>query len=742
MTSHKKNLLISIIFCFFLFILSYVILHIFIKQAINDSCEEQLTKINRQSVELGKIKIETSLDKRMDIFMKNVIEAGAITQDAIDEKKIIELIKYYKKENFVEIMGVVIEDQGIFIDDQDKRVAITKKEVYDILLTKNISSYSIRGEDYLVIKHAYTDYKERKLTIVYVYKDNSVSRDILVPVYTEWGISCIVDSNGNGVFFSNKDQSIIELDNIFDVIAEFSKNNIAVINKMKLDFISSNSGTIKYKKTDEIKYLAYTPIQYEDLYLCTIVPSHVVEDEVNAIKELNMLSIFVILFDILLVFSFFRMIDIGKRREENKILNLDSVTNGHSYKKFHEELAKFYTGNHKDTIFMSIDIDNFKIVNTVLGKECGDQVLMEIYRILEFHIGNQGCYCRKEADEFLAYYQYKDQEDVQYVVDSICRSIRHIKLPQNHILIPSVGICYMNNKNISLDNIEINSIIAKKRSKNKINEFYSYFEERNYHEMIDHKSILDDMVIAIREKQFKLLFQPKFDAKTKKISGAEALIRWTKPDQTTVYPSEFIPVAEKTGFITFIDSYVFQEVCRKQAEWLKKGYEIVPISINVSREKLKDQAFLYEFLKIIGEVGLNKDFVQLEITEGDTYSYGTVRNNIVDLIKQAGFKVLIDDFGMGYSSLSMLKNIKADYLKIDRSFIIDESDSGKSMVRHIAQIAKLFDYKIIAEGVETQEQYEFLKDECDEIQGYYFSQPLEEEEFLKRYLPHAEGEEF
>ena len=230
---------------------------------------------------------------------------------------------------------------------------------------------------------------------------------------------------------------------------------------------------------------------------------------------------------------------------------------------------------------MAIDLDNFKIVNTVLGTKCGDEILKKIYKILEFHIGDNGCYCRKIADEFLAYYEYKDSEDVEHIVNSICESIRHIRLPKSHILVPSVGICYMNNKYISMENLEINAIIAKNKSKNKINEFYSYFEDDNLNEMVDNKNILDDMNKALINKEFRLVYQPKFDAKTQKIVGAEALIRWTKEDNTTIYPNQFIPIAEETGFITFIDSYVFRKVCKNQAEWIKKGYDVVPISVNI-----------------------------------------------------------------------------------------------------------------------------------------------------------------
>lgn len=730
----KKNLLFSIIFCIFVFLISFFTLNKFINNAMNKNSEKQLLRVNKQSAELGKVKIQTVLDDKLDIFIKNVLSSGAIEGDKINNQKIVELIRNFRKENFIEIMGVISGNEGIFINQNNEIMTIDQKIIYDILALKRISKYSINGEDYLVIKNSLDDSNGHNITTVYLHKNNSKNTDLLVPVYTELGCSYVVDSNGNGIFYSTKDSTSVRVDNIFNTIVSFSEENIDSVNKMKLDMLNEKSAIIKYKGQNEIRYMAYSPIGFEDLYLCTIIPEYVISDNVKEIENLNLISTIIITIDIILIFGFFKVIESIQRKKENKILNLDSLTNGNSYKKFNDELKKIYKKKELKAIYMSIDLDNFKIVNTVLGKECGDQVLKNIYKILEFHIGSNGCYCRKEADEFLAYYEYKDHEDLEYIVNSICESIRHIKLSQNHILIPSVGICYMNNKDMPVESLEINAIIAKKKSKNKINKFYSYFKESNFYEMIDNKNILDDMNNAIKNKEFRLVYQPKFDAKTKKVVGAEALIRWVKSDNSIVFPNEFIPIAEKTGFITFIDSYVFREVCEKQVEWLKKGYDIVPISLNLSREKIKDQNFLYEYLKIIGELGLEKEYVQLEITEGDIYSYDNVRSNVLDLIKDAGFKVLIDDFGVGYSSLSMLKDIKADFLKIDRSFIIDETTSGKAMVKYIAKIAKIFNYKIVAEGVETEEQYNFLKEECDEIQGYYFSKPLEEEEFIDKYL--------
>ena len=736
-TLNKKELLITIIFCISIFFISIFTLNKFLYNTINENSEEQLSKANKQNIEVARFKIETTIDNKLDIFIENLLESGAIESNQTYTEKLTELIRNFRKENFIEIMGVIVENKGIFLNENDEIVEIDQNTIHDILSEeKSIFKYSINGVDYLVIKNSLNSDDKNHVTTVYLKKDKSKNKDLIIPVYTGEGCSYVIDNDGQGIFNSTKYGSQVFLNNTFDVILSYSEKNSDEVNKMKLDMLNKKSGIIKYEGPNEKRWMSYAPIGFDDLYLCTMVPQNIIYSNVDEILNLNLISICVIIIDIILIFGFFKFVEKFKIKEFKKIQSLDPVTKGNSYKKFNKELKKIYECKDKElkAIYMAIDLDNFKIVNTILSKQCGDEVLKKVYEILELNIGNDGCYCRRQSDEFLAYYKYKNYEDVENIVNTICESIRNIRLPQNHMLVPSVGVCYMDNKNISIENLEVNAIIAKKKSKNKLNQFYSYFKESNLDEIIDNKNILDDMNNALINKEFRLVYQPKFDAKTQKIVGAEALIRWRKADNSDIFPNEFIPIAEKTGFITFIDTYVFKLVCEKQAEWMEKGYDIVPISVNISREKLKDESFIYEYLKIIGNIGIEKEYVELEITEGDTYSYD-VKTNIVDIIKDAGFKVLIDDFGVGYSSLTMLKNVHADVLKLDRSFVIDESSSGKYMLKHIIKIAKAFEYKVLAEGVETEEQYKLLLNEdCDEIQGYYFSKPLEEEDFVDKYL--------
>ena len=250
--------------------------------------------------------------------------------------------------------------------------------------------------------------------------------------------------------------------------------------------------------------------------------------------------------------------------------------------------------------------------------------------------------------------------------------------------------------------------------------------------IIEKKNMTDSIYQALENKSFIPYFQPKFDAKTKKIVGAEALIRWQKEDGSFVSPAKFIPIVEEVMIIAEIDKYMFEAVCKQQYIWKTKGLKILPISVNLSRNKLYNANFIDEYMSILSKYKLEPKDIQFEITEGTLYTEEKIGEKIIMTLKNLGFDILIDDFGVGYSSISMIRDINATEMKIDKSFIDDTSEKGKALINYVIKIAKVIDMKTVAEGVETKEQYEFLlKHNCDIIQGYYFAKPMPAKEYEK-----------
>ncbi|WP_236879340.1 putative bifunctional diguanylate cyclase/phosphodiesterase [Clostridioides difficile] len=240
---------------------------------------------------------------------------------------------------------------------------------------------------------------------------------------------------------------------------------------------------------------------------------------------------------------------------------------------------------------------------------------------------------------------------------------------------------------------------------------------------------------ALEKGEFIVYYQPKYSlGDVNEIEGAEALIRWNSPEFGFISPIDFIPLFEKNGFIVNIDMFVFEEVCKTLNKWINKGYTPVPISVNMSRVHLYRDNFIENITDLISKYNISPEFIELELTESVVFDNLNILIDIMKKIKEIGFLISMDDFGSGYSSLNLLKDLSFDILKLDRGFLIETTDTkrGKIIISKIVEMAKAIDIKVICEGVETYEQVEFLKEiGCDKVQGYLFAKPMVLDEFEK-----------
>ena len=247
-------------------------------------------------------------------------------------------------------------------------------------------------------------------------------------------------------------------------------------------------------------------------------------------------------------------------------------------------------------------------------------------------------------------------------------------------------------------------------------------------------SIEDDMHKALLNNEFVMFLQPKHSIKTGRIIGAEALARWNHPTKGMVSPGDFIPVFEQNGFIIKLDEFIWEQACRQIRDWIDAGIEPVPISVNISREYIHTIDVTSTLLKLVEKYDIPISLLELEITE--SFDSNGVEE-IVKRMKKAGFKMLMDDFGSGYSSLNMLKSTPFDVLKIDKSFLDEfmESSRGRKIIEHTISMSQDIGLDIIAEGVETLEQAKFLSEcGCDAAQGFYYSKPIPAPDFNKRLI--------
>lgn len=411
---------------------------------------------------------------------------------------------------------------------------------------------------------------------------------------------------------------------------------------------------------------------------------------------------------------------------------LESFSNDRNPRIFNTRISRLIKANPgTDFAFVQFDIKGFKFLNENYGEDFGNEILNNIFNILKFFVSDTFIFSRLTADVFMFVMAYKKKEDVISFITELEDQINTYKNVRFRICF---GINFA--ENLSRPpryNGDCAAIARFACKKNAISHYVIYSnEQRNSQRMKD--DLEGNLRIAISRNEFAMYLQPKYDIATKKVCGAEALVRWVRPDGIIVPPGDFIPLAESNGFILDIDHFMRKEACRTIKQWMDLGIAPVPISVNVSRAHLDNLDFISILNSCVEEFSIPKKYLEIEITE-------TIQNSNTDssieALKKAGYKLLMDDFGTGYSSLKMINETPFDVLKIDHSFLNTflNSERGKKIIAHAINMSLDIGLETIAEGVETEEQEAFLlSNGCRTAQGFLFSRPLTLNEFNLRFM--------
>jgi len=385
-----------------------------------------------------------------------------------------------------------------------------------------------------------------------------------------------------------------------------------------------------------------------------------------------------------------------------------------------------------------LDIDRFKMINDTLGYKAGDEILKKISFRLKNHIPHNGHLGRFSGDKFsIILSNYERPDDIRRLckelLDSISVPIEYAG--QEYYIAASIGISIYPNDGVQTETLLKNADLALNRCKVQGgNKFSFYSTEMN--EQVKYRIELESYLRKALEKQeFFLCYQPIYHLKTGNIFGSEALIRWNHPKLGLIPPNEFIPLAEETGLIRDIGRWVLIESCKQNNLWQKEGLGKLRISVNVSPQQFQHEMFLLDVKEALEISGMDPRYLHLELTESVMLRNMNYSIAVMKELQDLGVKVSIDDFGTGYSSLNYLRNLPANTLKIDRSFIhnMDQDSSHIAIIKAIITMGKGLSMKIIAEGVETKDQLELLeKLNCHYAQGFYMHKPLDVEEFYKK----------
>ena len=434
---------------------------------------------------------------------------------------------------------------------------------------------------------------------------------------------------------------------------------------------------------------------------------------------------------------------VGAREDITEFSEKDVLTGGYNRRGFiriTERLLNEVPDRTKYAVLF-FNVKNFKAVNELFGVESGDVVLQNIFRTLTHSKLSPVITARVESDHFVCLVENKnlDFEELTSVCDN-----KFVKDGKCMNLIIRCGIFYVEEKPMKISGMIDRAKLAKRYITDEYVQPYMVYDHSMQVAYIDKAKLAGELQEGIAKEQFKVYYQPVIDTKTGKIASAEALIRWIHPDKGFISPALFIPALEENGHISELDFYVLKKVWQFINDRCENNKFVVPISVNLSWMDFYDEIMMEKILKEMDRFRENgrEHMARFEITET---SYAAIRENrsgILESLRIKNAKILLDDFGSGFSSFGMLQDYDFDILKIDMSFIrkIGENPKTKSIVYSIIGMAHEIGIKTVAEGVETEEQVSFLRQSgCDYIQGYYYSKPLPEEEFVE-FLEKADAE--
>lgn len=630
-------------------------------------------------------------------------------------------------------------DQNVFVADKDgnaffgdgKNLNIAGRRYFRLAMQgkQNISDRLVSratGDDIFVIS-------------VPIYLGNQVVGSVQKPylpqrmydictisLFSSQGYMHIINSDGYIMISSHRTNYSEESDNFFRNI--YAQGNQIAAAQVETDVKDNRAGFMEITNGGQKIFSAYTPLEdIHDWYLISSVATDAVSPNANTVVKIFYFILLAIAF--VMGGSLFYFLSYKNRQQSNleQIAFVDSITHGNTYNKFVLQLDEtLKKPDDKQYYLLAFDIDNFKYVNSFYGFDFGDQVLRRIYSEISDALSGEELLARVSGDHFVVLLEDASKTRLKELMKpSINEKDVQIYLSAGLYEITD----YSESINLMVDKASSAAQMAKGQLPRRI---VTYLEEYNK-TMIYNEQLKRQMEIALAQREIVPFYQPKVDVDTRKLIGAEALARWRRAeDGRMISPGDFIPLCEKTGQIVNVDFMIFEQVLEFLARNLQNGIACVPISVNFSRVHLLSEVFIHNIIQRLEAHHVPSNLIQVELTESIFFDNTDTITDFVNHMHEHGLLICIDDFGSGYSSLNMLKDIPIDVLKIDRGFLLDTGDPQRQRIilSSIAEMARQLRMDVVVEGVETDDNVALMKEfGCSVAQGYYFARPMDETSF-------------
>lgn len=575
---------------------------------------------------------------------------------------------------------------------------------------------------------------------MFISNDNlQLSETMDIQSFNNEGFSIILDSEGNYVFRSNNDNSVPGVNNFFDIEVKSTKEaNEMLVMKDKLK--NNEHGFIEYTPVynDMEKIAEYRPIGNEGWFLLTIVPTNITKNSMDTFIRYSSLIAFIIICLFMAVIYLLYHNQKKSRKSLEYVAYIDPVTNGINNNRFEKDAKVFLKEKPESHYCMvSMDVKNFKLVNAALGSRTGDRMLEYIYNHFAKYLEKDELIARVHGDVFNILMNYTNEEEVIERLKNIVTELNNFnnQEKEKYYLYFQTGIYIIDIPDMSMIMIQDRANVARKKAKDNDTTDWNtciFYKDIERQRLLREKDIENRMDEALAKDEFTIYLHPKMNIQKQEITGAEALIRWEDPIHGLLLPQQFLHVFEKNSFILKIDLFAFKTACNLLEKWYTQNKKMVQISVNVSKLHMNNHNFLDAYIQIFKNYTFPANYLRFEITEKLMCDNLALLKNVVQKMHSYGFSVSLDDFGSGYSSLNLLKDIDADELKLDQEFFTPEAIDERSanIIVSIIELAKKLNMETVCEGVRNQAQLEFLKQQqCDMIQAFLLYKPLPIDEF-------------
>ncbi|MEG2633187.1 MAG: EAL domain-containing protein [Oscillospiraceae bacterium] len=727
----KKNLIVAA-FVAGIFIVLSVFYARYITELLTSESQMHLSEVATQ----GAASVQRQIARDFDIL--EVLADGSISDPEVPLEYKIARIK--QQANKFRLFRIAIVDlEGNAIGSDDHAFSVSDREFFKAAVKgqRFLSEPFIDKVDGVTpgIVYAVPVYHDGEVVSVLFsgYELDKLTERIDISFYHESGLAFIVDSDANVLLHPVKERIGT---NIYDIAK--TRNKAETVDQFKNNLKSGKSGVSHLVMRTEDRFFAYAPIKgSNDWFLITSLPATAVFERSQKVILLTVLLLTVVsvLFTFIVLY-----IAVTKRKSNEKIVKLayyDTLTGAANAERFKLDAEMLFRqfGARKYAL-VNFDVKQFRYLNNDLGYGAGNELLLHIARCLRNILKKDEAFARVGTDHFLFLLFTGDSVDgALQTIEKLRSQIALWEQPSGgyYSVQMAFGVYKIENCDDIMSSIE-KSNIARKAAKNKHESDIAVYNLKMQNQIDRDIELEKAMPEALENGEFKLFIQPKYNLFSEKIVGGEALVRWIRSDGSIVMPVDFIPLFEQTGAIYQMDMYLMDKLCEFVRSQLDKNAQAFPISINQSRRYMYSQNYVEVICEKLRRSNVPAGMIELEITENIVYKDLDKLITVLNVLHEKGFRISIDDFGSGYSSLNVLKNLPVDIIKLDR-FMLSEtlnSKREKTVVANIIRMAKELDMSVVAEGVETREQVLFLRGcGCETVQGFYYSKPIPAEKFAE-----------